>query len=79
MFLTIFDLHVTLIHPMKFHVNFGLWIKEKKIKIDYQHGCRGHLGLPTGMILAIFDLQVAPLLPIKFQVNWLFGLRRISK
>ena len=52
----------------------GLLAEEKKIKIDFQHGCRGgHLGFSTGMISAIFDLQVAPILPIKFRFNWPLG------
>ena len=52
----------------------GLWVQEKKPKIDFQDGGHGgHLGFPIRTILAIFDLQVTPMLPTKFQVNGPFG------
>ena len=33
-----FDLHVTLILPMKFE-SIALLVQEKKVKINFQHGC----------------------------------------
>ena len=63
--------------PRCFLPNFksiGLWVQEKKQKIDFQDGRHGrHLGFPIRMISAVFDLQVTPMLPTKFQVNWPFG------
>ena len=54
--------------------SIGLWVQEKKRKIDVQDGGHGgHLGFPIGTILAIFDLQVTPMLPSKFGVNWPFS------
>ena len=58
----------------------GLWVQEKKQKIDFQDGCHGsHLGFPIGTILAIFDLQVIPMLPTMFRVNWLLGSQEKRK
>ena len=48
----IFDLQVVLMLPASFK-SVGLWVHEKKRKIDFQGG---HLGFPIGTILAIFDL-----------------------
>ena len=58
----------------------GLWVQEKKRKIDFQDGGHGaHPGFMIGMILSIFDLQVTPMLPTKFGVNWPFGLGEEAK
>ena len=58
--------------PTKFQV--GLWVQEKKRKIDIQDGSHDSpLGFPIGRILAIFALPVTPMLPTQFRVNWPFG------
>ena len=60
--------------------SIGIWVKEKKQKIDFQDGGHGdHFGFQIGMILAIFDLQVTLMLPTRFQVNWLLGLGEEAK
>ena len=48
----IFDLPVIPMLPTSFK-SIGLWVHEKKRKIDFQGG---HLGFPIETILAIFDL-----------------------
>ena len=54
--------------------SIGLWVQEKKRKIDFQDGGHGgHLGFPIGTILAIFDLQITLMLPSKFRVKWHFS------
>ena len=68
--LAIFYLHVTLMLPSKFGVNWSFGFRRRSKKIDFQDGCHGgHLGFPIGTILAISDLQVTPMLPSKFGVN----------
>ena len=49
----IFDLPVIPMLLTSFK-SIGLWVHEKKRKIDFQGG---HLGFPIGTILAIFDLR----------------------
>ena len=71
MILAIFDLQITLMLSPKFpSLSTGLWVQEKKHKIDFQDsGHCSHLGFLNGPILAIFHLQVILMLPIKFQLN----------
>ena len=67
------DLKVTQILPMKLE-SFGLSLKEKYFKLDFQDGCHGgHLGFPVRTFLAFFDIHVTPILPSKFWVNWTFS------
>ena len=50
--------------------SFGLSVKEKYIKIDFQDsGHVNHIEFPIEIILSIFDLKVTPILPTKFWVN----------
>ena len=74
-YLIIFYLPVIRMLPTSFK-SIGLWVHEKKRKIDFQGG---HLGFPIGTILAIFDLQVIPMLPAKFRVNWPFSSEEEAK
>ena len=71
----IFDLPVIPMLPTSFK-SIGLWVHEKKRKIDFQGG---HLGFLIGTILAIFDLQVIPMLSAKFRVNWPFSSEEEAK
>ena len=72
---SIFDLPVIPMLLTSFK-SIGLWVYEKKRKVDFQGG---HLGFPIGTILAIFDLQVIPMLPAKFRVNRLFSSEEEAK
>ena len=64
-FLAIFDLQVTSILSMSFE-SISLSVKEKKIKIDFQHGCHGgHLEFLIAMNLAILLSISDQILPIK--------------
>ena len=73
MLLAIFDLQITLMLLASLE-SIGLWVQEKKRKIDFQDGGHGgYLGLPICMILATFDLQVTLMLRSKFGVNWSFS------
>ena len=76
MIIAIFDLPVTPVTPMlptKFQV-IGLWVHEKKRKIDFQDGGHGgHLGCPKEMPLTIFYLHVTPILPTQFRAIWPFS------
>ena len=72
--LAIFDLHVTLILPIKFEVNWPFWSGEE-IHIWFS---RWRSWLPSwisdwNILSYIFDLQVTPILSIKFRVKWPFG------
>ena len=59
--------------------SIGLWVQEKKRKIDFQDGHHGgHLRFWIRTILAIFDLQVTPMLPTRFRVNWPFSSGKID-
>ena len=58
----IFDLPVIPMLPTSFK-STGLWVHEKKQKIDFQGG---HFGFLIRTTLAIFYLQVIPMLPAKF-------------
>ena len=71
MILGILDLKVTRYFLSGFK-SIGLWVKEKKGKIDFQDSSQ--LGFPIGTIFAIFDLLVTLMLPTKARVNWLRGV-----
>ena len=62
MILAIFDLQITLMLSPKFpSLSTGLWVQEKKRKIDFQDsGHCSHLGFLNGPILAIFSSTSHP-------------------
>ena len=81
------NLHVTLIPPFKFKLNFSLSIQEKVLFEDFKmaaighedfiDGCHGgHLGFRNGTILAIKNCHVNPMPPIvSAQSDFPFGRR----